>query len=118
MKNLINSFKYAIEGIISAFKSERNLKIQFSIMALIIILSFFIKISKYELLICIILFALVISAELFNTAIEILSDIVMPNKNEKIKLVKDISAGAVLIFAIASIIIGFIIFLPKILNPI
>ena len=58
---------------------------------------------------------IVISAELFNTAIETIVDMVSPQKNEKAKLAKDISAGAVLILAIGSAIVGFIIFLPKII---
>ena len=89
-KKIINSFKYAIEGLIASFKSERNMKIH--VFATI----------------------LVISAELFNTAIENIVDMVCPEKNEKAKLIKDISAGAVLVLAIGAGIIGIIIFVPKI----
>ena len=93
-KKMINSFKNAFNGMIVSFKQERNMKIH----------------------ICIICFALVIGGELFNTAIEIIVDIAMPNFNEKAKKAKDISAGAVLVLAIASAIIGFIIFVPKIIG--
>ena len=85
-------------------------------MVLVIISGFIFKISITEWTICIVLFGLVITAELINTAIETTVDIVMPEKNEKAKLAKDIAAGAVLVSAIASAIIGIIIFLPKILN--
>lgn len=85
-------------------------------MVLVIISGFIFKISITEWIICIVLFGLVITAELINTAIETTVDIVMPEKNEKAKLAKDIAAGAVLVSAIASAIIGIIIFLPKILN--
>ncbi len=85
-------------------------------MVLVIISGFILKISITEWTICIVLFGLVITAELINTAIETTVDIVMPEKNEKAKLAKDIAAGAVLVSAIASAIIGIIIFLPKILN--
>ena len=85
-------------------------------MVLVIISGFIFKISITEWTICIVLFGLVITAELINTAIETTVDIVMPEKNEKAKLAKDIVAGAVLVSAIASAIIGIIIFLPKILN--
>lgn len=61
------------------------------------------------------MFGFVITTELINTAIETTVDIAMPHKNEKAKLAKDISAGAVLILAIGSAIVGFIIFLPKII---
>jgi len=114
-KKIVNSFKYAIEGIVASFKSEKNMKIHVLIMTLVIIAGIFLKISTFEWIICIILFAMVIGAEMFNTAIETVVDIVMPEKNEKAKIAKDVSAGAVLIFAIASAIIGIIIFLPKII---
>lgn len=115
-KKIINSFKYAGEGIISAFKTERNMKIHVVIMILVILAGIILKINQIEWFICIILFALVIGGELFNTAIETVVDMICPEKNEKAKLAKDISAGAVLVFAIGSAIIGIIIFIPKIMN--
>lgn len=115
-KKLINSFKYAIEGIIASFKTERNMKLHVMAMILVILLGFFAKLSKLEWMICIILFTIVIAGELFNTAIETTVDIAMPQKNEKAKLAKDVSAGAVLIIAIGAFIIGIIIFIPKILE--
>ena len=115
-KKLSNSFKYAFEGIFSSFKSERNMKIHFTIMLLVIIFGFIFKISMLEWIICIFCFAMVIGAEMFNTAIETVVDIAMPYRNDKAKIAKDVAAGAVLVFAIASAIIGLIIFLPKIIN--
>lgn len=113
---LVNSFKYAFTGIFSAFKTERNMKIHVSIMLLVILLGIILKISLLEWLICIIWFSLVISGELFNTAIETIVDMVSPNKNENAKKAKDISAGAVLISALGSIVTGLIIFIPKIID--
>lgn len=115
-KKIINSFKNAFNGMIVSFKQERNMKIHISIMFLVILLGIIFKIKMVEWIICIICFALVIGGELFNTAIEITVDIAMPNFNEKAKKAKDISAGAVLVLAIASAIIGFIIFVPKIIG--
>ena len=115
-KKLINSFKYAFEGIISSFKSERNMKIHVFMMLFVIIFGIILKISKIEWYICLILFGIVISAELFNTAIETIVDMIMPNKNEKAKLAKDVSAGAVLVIAISSAIIGLSMFIPKLLS--
>lgn len=114
-KKIINSFKYAIEGFISSFKTERNMKIHVLAMIIVIILGFILKLTKIEWCICIILVVLVISAELFNTAIETIVDMISPEKNEKAKLAKDISAAAVLILAIGAVIVGILIFLPKIL---
>ena len=113
-KKLRNSFKYAFEGIGEAWKTEQNLKIHFVIMALVIIAGFMFKISAMEWIVCLLLFAIVISLELINTAIETTVDIAMPEINEKAKYAKDIAAGAVLFSAIISVIIGLIIFVPKI----
>lgn len=114
-KNVISSFKYAFQGMFSALKTERNLKIHITIMILVIIVGIVLKISKIEWIICIILFGLVIGGEMFNSAIETVVDIAMPDINPKAKFAKDAAAGAVLVFAIASAIIGFMIFGPKLI---
>lgn len=116
MKKIRNSFKYAIEGIWTSFKTERNMKIHIFIMILVIIAGIILKINKSEWIICIILFAIVIGSELFNTSIETIVDMVMPEKNEKAKIAKDVSAGAVLVVAIGATIVGLVIFVPRILN--
>ena len=115
-KKLINSFKYAIEGIISSFKTERNMKIHVLAMIVVIALGFFFKLDKVEWCFIIIAIVSVISAELFNTAIETVVDMVSPERNPKAKLAKDIAAGAVLVVAIGAAIIGFIVFGPKVVN--
>ena len=115
MKEFINSFKYAIQGIIVAIKEERNLKIHICMMMLVIISGIILKISTIEWIICILLFILVISAELFNTAIETIVNMITLEKNENAKRAKDVSAGAVLVLAIGSAIIGGIIFFSKII---
>ena len=116
IKSLVNSFGYAFQGIWSSFKSERNMKIHVFIMILVVLLGIFLHISVTEWMICVILFALVIGAELFNTAIEAVVDMISLEKSSQAKLAKDVSAGAVLVFAIASIIVGLIIFVPKIID--
>lgn len=115
-KKIANSFKYAWKGLISAFETERNMKIHVIIMFLVIISGIFFKINVFEWIICVMCFASVIGAELLNTAIETTVDIAMPERNEKAKLAKDISAGAVLVIAIGSAIIGLMIFIPKMWN--
>lgn len=115
-KKLINSFKYAFSGIATAFKSEKNMKIHFTMMMLVIIFGILLKISLNEWLVCIMLFCMVIGSEMINTAVENVVNLAMPTKNEVAKNAKDISAGAVLVFAIGSAIIGLIIFIPKIIN--
>lgn len=85
-------------------------------MILVIIFGIVFKINIIEWCICVMLFGLVISLELVNTAIEIVVDMITLEKNEKAKKAKDISASAVLISAISSAIIGLIIFIPKLLT--
>ena len=104
----------AFNGIKKAFQTERNLRFHFLVAIIVTFLGIILSLSIFEwvgILFCI---CLVICAELFNTAIEKLVDLVSPQFNKKAGLVKDISAGAVLFTAIISIIIGLIIFLPKI----
>lgn len=115
-KKLINSFKYAIEGIISSFRTEQNMKIHVFIMIVVIILGIILKLSALEWIILTIVIALVISAELFNTTIETVVDMITKEKNEKAKLAKDVAAGAVLVLTIGSVVVGLIIFIPKILE--
>ena len=110
---LIFSFKYASEGIISTIKEERYMFIHFLIAIIVVITGVYVRLSLNEWLICLLLFALVFSLELINTAIENTVDLVTTKKNKKAKLAKDAAAGAVLIAAIFASIIGIIIFLPK-----
>ena len=115
-KKLRNSFKYAFEGVHRELKEEQNLKIHILIMILVIIAGFTLKLSPMEWIICIILFGFVIALELVNTAIELTVDLAMPEIHPKAKAAKDIAAAAVLVSATCSVIIGLIIFLPKIIN--
>ena len=113
--NLLYSFYYAFRGIITAIKEERNMKIHVSIATLVVILGLLLPLSKVEWFSIIIIISLVISAEIFNTAIETIVNLVSPKYNELAKKAKDLSAGAVLVLAICSVIIGLIIFMPKFL---
>lgn len=116
MKKLINSFKYAFNGIVISFKKERNLKIHYIIMFIVIIFGFIYHISNIEWLICLLCFCLVLSLEMVNTAIETAIDLITTEYSPLAKKSKDISAGSVLISVILVIIIGLIIFIPKIFN--
>ena len=113
-KKLLNSFKYAIEGFVSSFKTERNMKIHILAMVLVIFLGIYLNLNVIEWCFISIAIVLVVGAELFNTAIETIVDMISPEKNPKAKLAKDISAAAVLILSIGSAVVGVIIFLPKI----
>lgn len=112
--NLIDSFKYALMGIVEAFKQERNLKVHAFAMFMVVIAGFIFNISVTEWLFCFVTFALVIGAEMINTSYEEMVNLLSPEKQKSAKYAKDIAAGAVLVFAFFSLIIGLVIFVPKI----
>ncbi|MDD5147645.1 MAG: diacylglycerol kinase family protein [Candidatus Daviesbacteria bacterium] len=108
----ILSFKYALSGIVTALKEEPNLKFHFLTGLLVVILAIILKISMIDWTIIIFLIGFVITVELTNTAIEAVVDAFTDQEHPKAKIAKDISAGAVLVAAITSAIIGMMIFLP------
>jgi diacylglycerol kinase len=114
MKRVFKSFVFALNGLKDCILHEKNFQIQFVISILTAAAGFFLTISKTEWLVILICFAVVLSLEIINSAIEKLCDLVCPDFNLTIKKVKDMSASAVLFAAIISFIIGCIIFLPKI----
>jgi len=108
-------FKFAISGLIHTVKSETNFRIHLIIASIVAILGFYFKISGVEWLFIVLAIGIVLMAELFNTAIEILVDMVSPDFNSKAGHIKDIAAAAVLIVVIAAVITGLIIFIPYVL---
>lgn len=92
------------------------MKIHLCAAAAVTVAGFFLRISLMEWLICLILFALVMGAELLNTAVEAAVDLACPKEDPRAKLAKDAAAGAVLLFAVFSSIAGVVIFLPKIIS--
>jgi len=116
IKKRRQSFVFAYNGIVQTFKNEHNFRIHLAVMFLVIVFGYFLKISTTEWMIVILCFGMVLSAEIFNSSIEYLTDLVSPEQNPKAGLVKDMAAGAVLISAIAAAIAGLIIFVPKLLE--
>ncbi len=114
-QSFLSSLTNALSGLFSFFKSERNGQIQLTIGLLVIIAGFFFRISSMEWVAVLLCIAIVISLEMMNSALEKLSDLVEPNHHPVVKAVKDISAAAVLWSAIVSVVIGAIIFLPRII---
>jgi diacylglycerol kinase (ATP) len=112
MRKFFRGFLFAFEGLFAAIKSEINVKFHLFAMLLVSIAGYYFSINIQEWIAIVLCFGIILSAELMNTAVEKLSDIMNPQQSEKIKLVKDISAAAVLIVAIAVAVVGLIIFLP------
>jgi diacylglycerol kinase len=110
MRRFINSVRFAINGWSAVLQVQPNLRIHLAIAALVVIAGIVLKISTIDWCILLTCIGLVISAELFNTAIENLVDIVSPEWSEKAGKIKDISAAAVLSVSVIALIIGLITF--------
>ncbi|MCD6422065.1 diacylglycerol kinase family protein [bacterium] len=111
---ILKSFACAFRGVKEAFLSERNVRIHFALATLAIILGFCLKISSVEWLFLCVVISVVLITEFINTAVEKILDLVYKGQNGKVRFIKDVFAGVVLIAAISSLVIGGIIFLPKI----
>lgn len=110
------SFKYAFRGIGLLFKTEIHGKFHVFFALFVILAGFFFSINTVEWCFVIVTISVVIGAEAFNSAIERLTDLASPDYHPLARDTKDLAAGAVLIIAIGAVIIGFIIFLPKVLH--
>lgn len=113
---LTQSFHHAIEGIRQTFLSERNFKIHTVCFSLAILLAFLFHIPRIQWCVLFIVSGQVFAAEAFNTCIEKMMDFIHPEKDVRIKHIKDMSAGAVLINAIIAFIVGLILFLPPLFS--
>lgn len=109
----IKSFSYAFNGLKALIKEEQNVWIHLLATIIVITLGWFFSISIFEWIAVIFAIGFVLVTEILNTAIENISDFISPEKNDSIKKIKDISAGAVLISAIVAFVIGLIVFVPK-----
>jgi diacylglycerol kinase (ATP) len=113
-KARIKSFRYAFDGLTSFFATQHNAIIHLVLTVFVFIAAAFFHISKGEWIAIIFATGFVWATELFNTAIERLSDIVSKDFHPGIKFIKDVSAAAVLVAAVAAFLTGAIIFLPRI----
>ncbi|MBF0252381.1 MAG: diacylglycerol kinase [Candidatus Omnitrophica bacterium] len=121
-KNIYNrsfwdSVRVALEGIIHALQHERNMRIHFIFAALVIITSLYFSIAYVDMILVLFAISLVLISEMFNTAIEYLADIVTEKKyNPMVKILKDISAGAVFVAALNALLTGYILTVNRIAN--
>lgn len=113
---LYKSFGYAFEGIFTGIRGERNMKIHCFAAMCVIVAGVLFHISVTEWCICLVLFGLILSLELVNTAIEAVVDLVTEDKKPLAKLAKDTAAGAVLIAAAMAAMAGLLIFVPKLVS--
>lgn len=111
-RKFFKSFRYAVEGILTATK-EQNMRFHLVSAVIVVLAGLITGLSITEWLIIILIMALVIATEMVNSAIERVVDLASPEIHPLAKQAKDMAAGAVLVFAVASVIIGLLIFLPK-----
>lgn len=111
--SLFKSFGFALSGLKGIILQERNFKIQLFVGLLAIILGVALRLNLTEWLDLVIVIMLVLILELVNTSIEEIVDLISPQFQEKAKIAKDVAAACVLVASIGSVIIGALLFLPK-----
>jgi len=125
LKNPLNGFKYAAEGVVHVFRTQRHMKFHFLIMALVLLVSLITNLERWEMLALLFTISLVLVAEMFNTAVEALVDLVTQTYHPLAKFAKDIAAGAVLIATVNALAVGFLLYfgedrwreIPKLASP-
>lgn len=116
MHKFIKGFGYAFSGIAYTFRTQLNFRFHLCAAALACLTGCFLKISEIEWILIFLVSGLVLCAEIINTALEVLVDLVSPGYHEKAGRVKDIAAASVLVAALVALLTGAMIFLPKILT--
>lgn len=113
-RRFARSYGFAWEGVQHLFRSQPNARIHLVVMAIVILLGLLLQIARWEWLILSLICALVLFAEGINTALEAVVDLASPEFHPQAKIAKDVAAGAVLLCAFAAIVIGCLIFVPRI----
>ena len=111
--SIIESFNYAIEGVIHVLRTQRNMRIHFLVAVIVLITAAAVGVSKIELIALLISIAFVLVAEMINTAVEGTIDAATTSFDPMAKLAKDIAAGAVLIAAVNAVAVGYLVFAGK-----
>lgn len=111
--NIVESFDYALKGLIYAIRTQRNMRIHMIIAILVIISSLFLNLTRIEMIMLIFAIALVLITELLNTASELIIDLITEKHHPLAKIIKDMTAGAVLFASICAAIAGYLIFMRK-----
>jgi len=114
LKARLQSIKYAIAGIRQFFILEHNARIHLGATVIVLLASFFFGVSKTEWILLIIVISLVWITEMINTCLEKAMDFITTEKRPQIQFIKDVAAGAVLVAAGMALLVGSLIFLPKI----
>lgn len=113
IRSRVKSFRFAFEGIAAFFLHEHNAWLHFMATVAVFTLTALVGVTKTELLALVFAIGFVWVAEMFNTCIERVMDFVSDQRNDEIKFIKDLAAGAVLVAAITAVVVGAVVFIPK-----
>jgi diacylglycerol kinase len=117
-RGFLTGARHAWHGVLHVFRHERNARLHLMFAFLAFLMGVWLQVSDAELAAVFFAVIIVFLAEIFNTAIERILDLIDPNENEQVKLIKDMSAGAVFLAAVAAVMIGVAIFVPEIVRVI
>jgi diacylglycerol kinase (ATP) len=109
-KNAVDSFRHALDGILHGFRAQRHMRFHFVVAVLALLAGVIYGLTRAELLVLLFSIALVLIAEMFNTAVEAVVDLVTQTYHPLAKHAKDVAAGAVLVAALNAIVVGLILF--------
>lgn len=115
-KKRIVGFRFAWAGLKTVVKKESNFQLHLAATAIVVTLGIFFKLSLIEWAVILLTIGLVLITEMINSVIERIMDFIQPDYDERVKEIKDIAAGVVLVTAIISVVVGIIIFGPKIMQ--
>jgi diacylglycerol kinase (ATP) len=115
--SLVESFNYAVEGIIHVLRTHRNMRLHFSAAIVVLVLALVLGVDRIELVVLLLSIAFVLIAEMINSAIEAAIDVATSSFDPLAKLAKDIAAGAVLIASINAIVVGYLVFSGQVSEP-
>ena len=113
MKRLMNAFGFAFSGLKTVLLEGRNFQIQLGVFVVVLVAAFWLQCSPIEWMFLLMASGIVFVAEMLNSALELLCDHVTPDKHFAIKRVKDIAAGAALVASLFAVVVGLIVFIPK-----
>ena len=110
-RRLFESFNYAIEGFLYVLKTQKNMRLHFLAAIIILLLGFYYNFTKIELILLLLTICFVLIAEMFNTGVELIIDLITDEFHPLARIIKDIAAGAVLVASINAVFVGYLLFL-------
>ncbi|WP_442795359.1 diacylglycerol kinase family protein [Pelobium manganitolerans] len=116
LRKRVNSFKYAVDGLKVLLAEEHNARIHMVVAVLVVIFGFIMDIGYAEWGLLLFTIGFVLVAEIFNTCVEAVCDVLCPEKDIRIKKIKDLAALAVLVAAVVAVAVGCLVFLPRLVS--